>query len=90
MAKRRSRLSEVFSVTVPKKIVVDPRCGRAALEAFSKAAGFDIDGDAQPMLASLAASVMAWEEQMGNAWIGNWFGPGRKAFEQKYQPQEDD
>lgn len=72
------------------KTVVDPRCGRAALEAFAKAAGFDIDDDAQPMLVSLAASVMAWEEQMGNTWIGNWFGPGRKAFEDKYQPREDD
>lgn len=90
MAKNRSRLNEVSVMTVPRKIVVDPRCGRAALEAFARAAGFDIDGDAQPMLVSLAASVMAWEEQVGNAWIGNWFGPGRVAFEDKYQPREDD
>ena len=73
-----------------KKLVVDPRCGRAALEAFARSAGFDIDDDAQPMLVSLAASVMAWEEQTGGSWIGNWFAPGRAAFEQKYQPQEDD
>lgn len=72
------------------KIVVDPRCGRAAMEAFARAAGFDIDDDAKPMLVSLAASIMAWEESNGDGWIGNWFAPGRQAFEQKYQPREDD
>lgn len=90
MSKKQGRLSDVSSMTAARKIVVDPRCGRAALQAFAKASGFDIDGDAQPMLVSLAASVLAWEEQMGNAWIGNWFGPGRKAFEDKYQLMEDD
>lgn len=73
-----------------KKLVVDERCAQAAFEAFARRAGYDVDNDMKDILVSLAASVLAWEEEHGGGWVGEWVAPARKAFEDKYQPVEDE